>query len=55
LTCELSTCGVDGSPGVVGQGNDGGGGTPYGVYPCCEKSLGTQLINICMKLKKLHT
>jgi hypothetical protein len=26
LTCELSTRGVDGSPGVVGRENDGGGG-----------------------------
>jgi hypothetical protein len=38
LTCELSTCGVDGSPGVVGQGNNGGGDAPYGVYPSCYKS-----------------
>jgi hypothetical protein len=54
-TCELSTCGVNRSPGVVGQGNDGGGGTPYGVYPCCKKSLSTWLNNICIKLKKLRT
>jgi hypothetical protein len=41
---------------VVGQGNDGGGGGAlYGVYPCCKKSLGTQLSNIFIKLKKLHT
>jgi hypothetical protein len=55
LTCELSTYGVDGSPGVVGQGNDSGDGTPYGVYPCCKKSLSTWLSNICIKLEKLHT
>jgi hypothetical protein len=48
-------CGVDGSPGVVGRGNDGGSGAPYGVYPCCKKSLGTQLSNICINLEKLHT
>jgi hypothetical protein len=29
FTYELSTCGVDGSPSVVGQGNGNGG--PYGV------------------------
>jgi hypothetical protein len=49
----MSTCGVDGLPGVVGREN-GGGGTPYGVYPCYKKSLGTQLSNICIKLEKLH-
>jgi hypothetical protein len=54
LTYELSTCEIDGSPGVVGRGNDGGGGAPYGVYHCCKKSLGTQLSNICIKLEKLH-
>jgi hypothetical protein len=48
-------CGVDGSSGVVGRGNDGGSGAPYGVYPCCKKSLGTQLSNICINLEKLHT
>jgi hypothetical protein len=40
---------------VVGRGNDGGDGTPYGVYPCCKKSLGTELNNIFIKLEKLHT
>jgi hypothetical protein len=25
------------------------------VYPCCDKSLSTQLSNICIKLEKLHT
>jgi hypothetical protein len=55
LTCELSTCGVDGSPGVVERGNDGGGDAPYRVYPCYKKSLSTRLSNICIKLKKLHT
>jgi hypothetical protein len=56
LTCILSTCGVDGSPSVVGRGNDGGGdGIPYGVYPFCKKSLSMQLSNICIKLEKLHT
>jgi hypothetical protein len=54
LTCELSTCGVDGSHGVVGRGN-GGGNIPYGVYPCCKKSLSTQLSNICINLDKFHT
>jgi hypothetical protein len=44
-------CGVDGSPGVVGRGNGGGGGGLYKVYPCCKKSLGTQLSNIIIKLK----
>jgi hypothetical protein len=29
FTCKLSMCGVDGSPGVVGQGNDDG--EPYRV------------------------
>jgi hypothetical protein len=49
-------CGVDGSPDVVGRGNGGnGGGGPYGVYPCCKKSLVTQLSNIVIKLEKLHT
>jgi hypothetical protein len=38
---------------VVGRGNDGG--TPYRVYPCYKKSLGTQLSNIYIELKKLHT
>jgi hypothetical protein len=52
---ELLTCGLDGSPGVVGRGNNGGGGAPYGVYPCCKKLLVTQLSNICIKLEKLHT
>jgi hypothetical protein len=33
-------CPVDGSPDVVGRGNGGGGGAPYGVYPYCKKSLG---------------
>jgi hypothetical protein len=33
-------CGVNGSPGVVGQGNNDGGGTPYEVYPCYNKTLG---------------
>jgi hypothetical protein len=47
-------CGVDGSSSVVGRGNDGGA-TPYGVYRCCKKSLGTQLSNIFIKFKKLHT
>jgi hypothetical protein len=47
-------CGFDGSSGVVGQGN-GSSGTSYGVCPCCKKSLGTQLSNICIKLEKLHT
>jgi hypothetical protein len=55
LTCEQSTYGVDGSPRVVGRGNDDGGGAPYGVYPFCNKSLSTRLSNICIKLKKLHT
>jgi hypothetical protein len=54
-TCELSTCGVDGLPGVVGRGNDGSGGAPYRVYPCYKKLLSTWLSNICIKLKKLHT
>jgi hypothetical protein len=41
---------------VVGRGNDsGGGGTLYGVYPCCKKLLGMQLSNICIKLENLHT
>jgi hypothetical protein len=44
-------CGVDGSPSVVGQGNGGGGGTPYRVYPCYKKSLGTQLSNIFIKME----
>jgi hypothetical protein len=48
-------CGVDGSPDVVGQGKGGGGGASYGVYPCCKKSLGTQLSNIFIKLQNLHT
>jgi hypothetical protein len=43
-------CGVDGSLGVVGRGN-GSSGRPYGVYPCCKKSLVTQLSNIVIKLK----
>jgi hypothetical protein len=47
----MSMCGVDGSPGVVGRGNSGGGGGLYKVYPCCKKSLGTQLSNIIIKLK----
>jgi hypothetical protein len=47
-------CGVDGLPGVVGRGNGSGGG-PYRVYPCCKKSLVTQVSNIVIKLKKLHT
>jgi hypothetical protein len=55
VTCELSTYGVDGSPGVVGRGNDNGGYAPYGVYPCCKKSLSTRLSNICIILEKLHT
>jgi hypothetical protein len=56
LTCKLSTYEVDELPGVVGQGNDGDNSRiPYGVYPCCKKSLSTQLNNICIKLKKLHT
>jgi hypothetical protein len=37
---------------VVGQGNGSGSGAPYEVYPCCKKSLGTQLSNICIKLEK---
>jgi hypothetical protein len=45
-------CGVDGSPGVVGRGN-GGGGALYGVYSCCKKSLGTQLSNIFNKIGKI--
>jgi hypothetical protein len=53
LTCELSTCGVNGSPGVVGRGNDGGSGSLYGVYPCCKNSLSTRLSNICIKLEKI--
>jgi hypothetical protein len=44
-------CGVDGSLGVVERGNGGGGDASYRVYPCCKKSLGTQLSNICIKLK----
>jgi hypothetical protein len=32
-------CGVNGPLGVVGRANGGGGGAPYGVYPCCKKSL----------------
>jgi hypothetical protein len=43
--------GVVGSPGVAGQGNGGGGGTLYGMYLCCKKSLGTQLSNIYIKLE----
>jgi hypothetical protein len=43
-------CGVDGSSDVMGRGN-GGGGAPYGVYPCCKKLLGTQLRNICIKME----
>jgi hypothetical protein len=45
-------CGVDGSPGVVGRGNNDGDGAPYRVYPCYKKLLGTQLSNICIKLEK---
>jgi hypothetical protein len=48
-------CGVDESLGAVGRGNDGGGGALYRVYPCCKNSLDTQLSNIFIKLKKLHT
>jgi hypothetical protein len=55
LTCELSTCGVDGSPSVIGRENDGGDDTLYGVYHCCKKSLSIRLSNICIKLGKLHT
>jgi hypothetical protein len=55
LTCELSTCGLDGSPSVVGQENDNGCDAPYGVYPCCKKLLSMRLSNICMKLEKLHS
>jgi hypothetical protein len=55
LTYELLTCGVDGSPGVVGRGNNGSGSIPYRVYTCCNKSLSMQLSNICIKLEKLHT
>jgi hypothetical protein len=47
-------CGVDGSLGVVGRGN-GGGGALYEVQPCCKKSIGTQLRNIFIKLEKIHT
>jgi hypothetical protein len=47
-------CGVNGSFSVVGRGNGGGGG-PYRVYPCCNKSLVMQLNNIVIKLEKLHT
>jgi hypothetical protein len=36
---------------VVGQGNSGGSGTLYRVYPFCKKSLGTQLSNIYIKLE----
>jgi hypothetical protein len=36
---------------VVGRGNGVGGGAPYKVYPCCNKSLGTQLSNIFIKLE----
>jgi hypothetical protein len=54
LTCELSTYGVDGSLGEVGRGNNGGGGIPYGVYPCCKKLLSMQLSIICLKLEKMH-
>jgi hypothetical protein len=46
-------CGVDGSPGVVGRGNGGGG--PYEVYPCYKEPLVTQLSNIVIKLEKMHT
>jgi hypothetical protein len=35
----------------VGQRNDGSGDALYNVYPCCKKSLGTHLRNICIKLK----
>jgi hypothetical protein len=55
LTCELSTCGVDGSPSVVGRENDDDGGIPCGLYPCCKKSLSMQLSNICIKLEKLYS
>jgi hypothetical protein len=55
LTCEMSTCGVDGSSGVVGRGNDSGGGASYRVYSYCKKLLSTQLSNICIKLEKIHT
>jgi hypothetical protein len=48
-------CGVNGSPGVVGRGNNDGDGAPYRVYPCYKKLLGTQLSNICIKLEKMHT
>jgi hypothetical protein len=34
IDCELLMCGANGSPGMVGQANDGGGDAPYGVYPC---------------------
>jgi hypothetical protein len=30
----------------------GGDNRPYGVYPCCMKSLVTQLSNIIIKFKK---
>jgi hypothetical protein len=40
---------------VVARGNDNVGGGPYGVYPCCKKSLVTHLNNIIIKLEKLHT
>jgi hypothetical protein len=30
----------------------GGDSRPYGVYPCCMKSLVTQLSNIIIKFKK---
>jgi hypothetical protein len=46
---------VDVSPGVVGQGNGGGCGELYGVYPCSKKSLSMWLSNICMKFEKLHS
>jgi hypothetical protein len=46
---------VDGSPGVVGRGNDGGDGGPYEVYPYYKKSFGMLVSNIVIKLAKLHT
>jgi hypothetical protein len=44
FTCELSTCGIDGSPDVMGRGNDSG--VPYEEYSYCKKSLVTPLRNV---------
>jgi hypothetical protein len=46
-------CGVDGSPGVVGRGNNGGG--LYRVYPYCKKSLVYAVKQYCYKIGKNHT